>query len=223
MPLPKRKYSERGDRNAGVAHPLYRVWYSMMRRCYVEGERSFSNYGGRGITVDPEWFYFKTFLTDMGERPSKSHTLERIDNEKGYSKTNCKWATRTEQCLNRRKFSNNTSGYTGIKKHKNDRWEAIYFYEKKRYSIGRFDTLEAAYTARQKFIILFNTDRDAAEKQVATDTVWETSSTGIRGITKHVDGYIVRVTKNGIRKYVGFYKSLEEAKDAKSRYIASRT
>lgn len=62
----------------------------------------YENYGGRGITVCKDWMSFDTFLKDMGKRPSKTHTLDRIDNCKGYSKKNCRWATWEEQHSNRR-------------------------------------------------------------------------------------------------------------------------
>lgn len=59
------------------------------------------NYAGRGISVDPRWTDFRNFLEDMGERPD-GMTLERQNNNEGYSKANCVWATHTQQCNNRR-------------------------------------------------------------------------------------------------------------------------
>lgn len=72
----------------------------MLDRCLNPKSRGYKNYGRRGITVSPEWqASFETFVNDMGPRP-KGHTLDRVDNNKGYSKYNCRWATSLEQCFN---------------------------------------------------------------------------------------------------------------------------
>lgn len=200
-------------------HPLYVTWADMMTRCYNEKFPQYDDYGGRGIKVCDEWHHFRNFAQDMWPRPFAEATLDRIDNDKNYNKENCSWATRSEQCVNRRIFANNTSGYTGVV-NVDCRWNARFDYQGDRYQIGRFDTAQEAHDAREKFLALFWVDTAAAIRSISEPTVWSTSSTGIRGVTRTKDGgYIVRVTENGVRKYLGYYKDLELAIDERNKHI----
>lgn len=82
--------------------PEYRAWSAMKVRCDNPNHPYFADYGGRGITYTPSWTNFTAFFADMGLRPSDEHTLERVDNNQGYSRDNCVWALQRDQNQNRR-------------------------------------------------------------------------------------------------------------------------
>lgn len=84
--------------------PEYNSWVNLTQRCTNENYRNYHGYGGRGITVCDSWRQsFETFLADMGSKPSPKHSIDRIDNSKGYCKENCRWATQQQQCRNTRR------------------------------------------------------------------------------------------------------------------------
>lgn len=81
----------------------YRIWRNLRQRCENPSDKDFNRYGGRGITVAPEWSSFEQFFADMGPRPSPAHSIDRINNDGHYSASNCKWATPNEQQNNTRR------------------------------------------------------------------------------------------------------------------------
>ena len=84
-------------------HPAFGVWHSMKQRCMDPNHRAYHNYGGRGITVCPEWQNsFEAFWRDMGPTYKRGLDLDRINNNEGYSATNCRWVSRKVNARNRR-------------------------------------------------------------------------------------------------------------------------
>lgn len=81
----------------------YSIWKGMKTRCYNKNAQAYKNYGGRGIKVCNEWNNsFLQFFQDMGKRPTPKHTIERINNNMGYSPNNCKWIHKSKQNQNTR-------------------------------------------------------------------------------------------------------------------------
>ncbi len=91
------------------AHPLYKTWISMRVRCNNPNAHGYECYGGRGITVCDRWDSFELFVEDMGVRP-QGFTLDRINNDEGYSPDNCRWAAKATQLSNRRDYASRDAG-----------------------------------------------------------------------------------------------------------------
>jgi hypothetical protein len=93
--------NQRLKRNNPGFHKMYTVWRGIVQRCYNKNHMAYRLYGQRGILMDDEWRHSPNkFYDDMYPSYIKGYTLDRIDNNKGYSKSNCKWSTQSEQCRN---------------------------------------------------------------------------------------------------------------------------
>ena len=82
----------------------YQSWKAMKQRCLNKNDPAFKHYGGRGITICPEWIKsFKVFMEDIGERPGKEYSIERVNVNGNYEKSNCIWLLKTKQTSNTRR------------------------------------------------------------------------------------------------------------------------
>lgn len=96
--------STHGETTNGKPSPELKCWYGMKDRCFNPRSDSYKNYGGRGITVDVKWVSsYERFLTDMGRRPGKGFSIDRINNDGNYEPGNCRWATTKQQAANQRR------------------------------------------------------------------------------------------------------------------------
>lgn len=98
-----KKNNKHGEIHGMCDTPEYDAWHKMKGRCLNKSDRKYPDYGGRGITVCQEWIdSFEAFYSHIGKRPSKKHSLDRIENENGYEPGNVRWATIIEQNNNKR-------------------------------------------------------------------------------------------------------------------------
>ena len=136
-------------------HNFYGTWRQMVQRCNNPKHRYYKNYGGRGITVCEEWLDIATFIVwvEATYPHIEGMTLDRIDNDEGYSPENCTWSDKTTQCINQRTRKDNKSGVVGVHYHKgNVKWAAYISITNTRKHIGYFDSIEEAVLARDNYI-----------------------------------------------------------------------
>lgn len=97
----------------GKERPEHYTWRTMLARCHSVTSKHYKHYGARGITVCERWKKYEHFIADMGPRPEGA-SLDRINNNAGYSPENCRWATRSQQQKNKRNTRVYTNGvFTG--------------------------------------------------------------------------------------------------------------
>ena len=135
-------------------HRFYVTWYNMTQRCTNPKNKRYKDYGGRGITVFEEWLDVRNFVSwaEATHPNIEGYTLDRIDNDKGYSPENCRWADKSTQSINQRIRKDNTSGYVGVTSN-GTKWMARITSNNKRVCLGTFFTKKEAAQARDTYII----------------------------------------------------------------------
>lgn len=140
---------KRNTKHSLTSSSEYSAWQGMKARCLNPNTKSYSNYGGRGIKICDRWLEsdgrgFLNFLEDMGFKPYKGATLDRVSPRGDYCKDNCRWANRAMQGFNQRKRCTNTSGRTGVFKI-GEKWLALIGNK----NLGTFKYFDEAVAARE--------------------------------------------------------------------------
>ena len=138
------------------SHKFYHTWNSMIQRCIKPSNKNYKNYGARGITICEEWLDVANFVAwaEATHPNIEGYTLDRIDNDKGYSPENCRWADNTTQNINQRMKKNNTSGYIGVVWYKPlSKWMVQIMVNRKNKNLGYYQNIEEAVQVRDNYII----------------------------------------------------------------------
>lgn len=133
---------------------LYKIYNNMKARCNNHNDKNYKYYGAREIVVCNEWLDkengFQNFAEwSLANGYADNLSIDRIDNDRGYSPLNCRWVDMSVQCYNRRPRSNKT-GHTGICKSQNGKYQAYITKNNKSHYLGTFSTLEEAVETRER-------------------------------------------------------------------------
>ena len=144
-------------KHGGTGKGSYNTWRAMIRRCTNPKDKDYPRYGGKGVTVCPEWMDYTAFVKNMGE-PIGDETLDRIDVYGNYEPSNCRWAGVKTQNRNTRLRVNSTTGFTGVSAI-GKRYLAKITANKISYYSKLCDTIEEAAAARKELERIHWADR----------------------------------------------------------------
>ena len=130
-------YHKRRVKESNITHglwstKLYSIWGDIKKRTLNPKHKHYNDYGGRGITICGEWLDIQNFYNwaiSNGYEENKGLSIDRIDNNGNYCPENCRWTTSIIQNRNQRIRKNNTSGYRGVRYHKNNNKYSAQYYE----------------------------------------------------------------------------------------------
>jgi len=138
---------------------LYACYSAIIQRCYNKSNHAYKWYGGRGIALCERWLGrdgYANFAEDMGDVP-EGLSIDKIDNNSNYSPDNCRWATKSEQSINRRDPKNNSSGFLGVSYVKaNKNWKSSIQINNQSIWLGSYPTAIEASVAREYFKVIVN-------------------------------------------------------------------
>lgn len=136
----------------------YQIWRGIIKRCTCKTEKAYQKYGAVGISICDRWLNsYENFYEDMGPRPTKAHSIDRINNNGNYEPSNCRWATPTVQNINQGIRKDNKSGITGVTFRKDrNKWIARIRVNNKRIHLGNFNTKEEAIKARKDAEVVYH-------------------------------------------------------------------
>ena len=155
-------YNKRRTRETHKTHglrstKLYNIWVHIKSRILNSKNKDYINYGGRGITICDEWLDIHNFYNwamSNGYEENKGLSIDRIDNDRNYEPSNCRWVTPTIQSRNKRMPKNNTSGYKGVYFRKDkDKYAAQICVNKNYIHLGYFKTAIEAGVVYNNYII----------------------------------------------------------------------
>jgi hypothetical protein len=234
-------YCKAGKRYGIRSHRLYRIWRSMRDRCYNYNNGNYHSYGGRGIKICNEWLNSYEVFYDwaMSNAYKEGLSIDRIDVNGNYCPENCRWATSSQQGMNKRKLLSNRSGYTGIIpaviKNIFFGWRSSITVNNKTKHFGTYKTQKEGLAVRNNYIIMNKLDHPIQEyigeigefteqdigKEVKNYKKKPRTNSIYKGVypVRLYNNWVAVINVNNIHIKIGSYKTQKEALEARNKYI----